>query len=160
MEGVEHKNVSVNGLNIHIVEKGEGPLVLFLHGFPQLWYSWRHQITFLAAHGYRAVAPDLRGYGDTTGAPANDATKFSILHVVGDMVALLDAIAPDEKVFLVGHDWGANIGWHLCLFRPDKIKAVVNLSVPFLPRNPSGKIVEYFRAAYGEDHYIVRFQVH
>lgn len=161
MEGIEHKIISVNGLNIHIAEKGKVPLVLFLHGFPQLWYSWRHQITFMASHGYRAVAPDLRGYGDTTGAPIDDATKFSVLHVVGDMVALLDAITPeqeDKKVFVVGHDWGAHIGWHLCLFRPDKVKAVVNLSVQFLPRNPLGKVVEYFRAAYGEDHYIVRFQ--
>ncbi|KAF5944701.1 hypothetical protein HYC85_018778 [Camellia sinensis] len=65
MEGIEHKTISVNGINMHIAEKGKGPVVLFLHGFPELWYSWRHQILYTAAHGYRAVAPDLRGYGDT-----------------------------------------------------------------------------------------------
>ncbi|XP_058203182.1 uncharacterized protein LOC131317651 isoform X2 [Rhododendron vialii] len=97
METIEHKTITANGINIHIAEKGQGPLVLFLHGFPELWYSWRHQILYMAAHGYRAVAPDLRGYGDTTGAPVHDSTKFTSLHVIGDIIALLDAIAPDEK---------------------------------------------------------------
>ncbi|CAI9118880.1 OLC1v1020507C1 [Oldenlandia corymbosa var. corymbosa] len=159
MDKIEHKNVSVNGLNLHIAELGTGPLVLLLHGFPELWYSWRHQIVFLAAHGYRAVAPDLRGYGDTTGAPIEDSSKFSTLHLVGDVIALLQAIAPDEdKVFVVGHDWGALIAWHLCLFRPDKVKALVNLSVAFSPINPSLNIVDLARSIYGDDFYICRFQ--
>ncbi|XP_052208390.1 uncharacterized protein LOC127812105 [Diospyros lotus] len=159
MEGIEHKTIAVNGLNIHVAEKGRGPVVLFLHGFPELWYSWRHQILFLASHGYRAVAPDLRGFGDTTGAPVNDAAKFTVLHTVGDVVALLDAIAPhEEKVFVVGHDWGAYIAWHLCLFRPEKVRALVNLSVHFLARHPTAKFVETFRHFYGDDHYICRFQ--
>ncbi|KAL3505703.1 hypothetical protein ACH5RR_031085 [Cinchona calisaya] len=159
MDKIQHKNVSVNGLNIHIAELGEGPLVLFLHGFPELWYSWRHQILFLAAHGYRAVAPDLRGYGDTTGAPINDSSKFTTLHIVGDLVALLKAIAPDEdKVFVVGHDWGAQVAWHFCWFRPDKVKALVNLSVAFNPRSPLRVPVESLKAAFGDDYYICRFQ--
>ncbi|XP_027063300.1 epoxide hydrolase 2-like [Coffea arabica] len=159
MDKIEHKNVSVNGINMHIAELGEGPLVLFLHGFPELWYSWRHQILFLASHGYRAVAPDLRGYGDTTGAPVNDSSKFSSLHIVGDLIALTQAIAPDqEKVFVVGHDWGAFIAWHLCMFRPDKVRALVNLSVAFIPRNPSCSLVESLRSAYGNDYYMCRFQ--
>ncbi|PWA60457.1 epoxide hydrolase [Artemisia annua] len=116
MEGIEHKTISANGLNMHIAQKGQGPLVLFIHGFPELWYSWRHQIVYLADHGYRAVAPDLRGYGETTGAPLNDITKFTIHHLVGDMIGLIDAIASEgEKVFVVGHDWGAIIAWHLCI---------------------------------------------
>ncbi|CAL5393308.1 unnamed protein product [Camellia sinensis] len=166
MEGIEHKMISVNGINMHIAEKGEGPMVLFLHGFPELWYSWRHQILYMAAQGYRAVAPDLPGYGDTTGPPVNDFTKFTILHVLGDIMALLDKIAPDEdKVFVVGHDWGAYIGpvWaiagYLCLFRPDRVKAMVNLSVHFLPRSPAMNFVDIFRGLYGDDHYIYRFQV-
>lgn len=160
MEGIEHKMVSANGLNIHIAEMGKGPLVLFLHGFPELWYSWRHQIVYMAACGYRAVAPDLRGYGDTTGAPTRDHTKFTVLHVVGDIIALLDAITrEDEKVFLVGHDWGAYIAWQLCLFRPERVKALVNLSVAFMPRDPTRKMVETFREIYGDDHYVCRFQV-
>ncbi|KAJ9550048.1 hypothetical protein OSB04_022591 [Centaurea solstitialis] len=100
MEGIHHKSVRVNRLNIHIAEKGEGPLVLFVHGFPELWYSWRHQILYLADHGYRAVAPDLRGYGNTTGALLDDPTKFTIHHLVGDLIGLLDAITnQEEKVF-------------------------------------------------------------
>ncbi|KAA8548954.1 hypothetical protein F0562_000638 [Nyssa sinensis] len=158
MEGIEHKIVSVNGITMHVAEKGQGPLVLFIHGFPELWYSWRHQIVFLAAHGYRAVAPDLRGYGDTTGAPTSPA-HYTTLHVVGDIVALLDAIAPEQdKVFVVGHDWGAFFAWHLCLYRPDRVKALVNLSVAFIPRNPTMKPLEGMRALYGDDFYICRFQ--
>ncbi|KAJ9550045.1 hypothetical protein OSB04_022588 [Centaurea solstitialis] len=165
MEGIQHKTISANGLNIHIAEKGEGPLVLFLHGFPELCKipgsapAWRHQILYLADHGYRAVAPDLRGYGDTTGAPVDDPTKFTIHHLVGDVIGLLDAITSEgEKVFVVGHDWGAFVAWHLCLFRPDRVKGLVNLSVPFIPWNPNGEMVQLLRAAYGEDHYMVRFQ--
>nr|GEU61625.1 bifunctional epoxide hydrolase 2-like [Tanacetum cinerariifolium] len=159
MEGIEHKTVSANGLNIHIAQKGEGPLVLLLHGFPELWYSWRHQILYLADHGYRAVAPDLRGFGETTGAPVNDHTKFTIHHLVGDVIGLLDAITNEgEKVFVVGHDWGASIAWHLGMFRPDRVKGLVNLSVPTFRRNPDANVVEMMRAAYGEDHYITRFQ--
>ncbi|XP_071696125.1 epoxide hydrolase 3-like [Rutidosis leptorrhynchoides] len=160
MEGIQHKKVQIaNGINIHIAEKGDGPLVLFIHGFPELWYSWRHQIVYLADHGYRAVAPDLRGYGGTTGAPVNDPTKFSIIHLVSDMIGLLDAITNEgEKVFVVGHDWGAIVAWNLCTFRPERVKALVNLSVPFLPWNPDGNVVELMRKAYGEDHYMVRFQ--
>ncbi|XP_071693983.1 epoxide hydrolase 2-like isoform X2 [Rutidosis leptorrhynchoides] len=159
MEGTEHKTISANGLNIHIAEKGQGPLMLFLHGFPELWYSWRHQIVYFANNGYRAVAPDLRGYGDTTGAPINDHTKFTVCHLVGDMIGLLDAITSEgEKVFVVGHDWGAFVAWHLAMFRPDRVKAMVNLSVPLIAYNPMGDIVELMRAVHGPDHYMVRFQ--
>ncbi|CAI9776217.1 unnamed protein product [Fraxinus pennsylvanica] len=159
MEGIDHKSITVNGINMHVAEIGQGPFVLFLHGFPECWYSWRHQMTFMARHGFRAVALDLRGYGDTTGAPVNDFTKFTTLHVVGDVVALLNAVAAqEEKVFVVGHDWGAMIAWALCLYRPDRVKALVNLSVAFLPRNPSKKPVESLLAVYGEDYYICRFQ--
>lgn len=160
MEGIEHKQVSINGLEMHIAEKGQGPIVLFLHGFPELWYSWRHQIAYMAAHGYRAVAPDLRGYGDTLGAPKDDFSKFTIFHLVGDIIALIDYLVPDkeEKVFVVGHDWGAYLAWFLCLFRPDRVKALVNLSVHFVPRGPISSI-DGLRAAYGDDHYVYRFQV-
>ncbi|CAK9145599.1 unnamed protein product [Ilex paraguariensis] len=159
MEGIEHRSVSVNGINMHVAELGRGPVVLFLHGFPELWYTWRHQMVYMAAQGYRAVAPDLRGYGDTTGAPTNDATKFTTLHVVGDIVALIDAAAPDQdKVFVVAHDWGALIAWALVLYRPDKVKGLVNMSVVFTPRSPQRKPIETLRAVYGDDYYISRFQ--
>ncbi|KAH6808675.1 alpha/beta-Hydrolases superfamily protein [Perilla frutescens var. frutescens] len=159
MEKIQHKTIPVNGLKMHVAELGEGPLVLFIHGFPELWYSWRHQMAFMAERGYRAVAPDMRGYGDTTGAPLDDPSKFTVFHLVGDLISLLDAIAADEdKVFVVGHDWGALVAWYLCMYRPDRVKALVNLSVPFTPRNPVMNPVELMRKYYGDDHYICRFQ--
>ncbi|KAJ9699642.1 hypothetical protein PVL29_005486 [Vitis rotundifolia] len=137
MEGVEHRTVKANGINIHVAEKGQGPIILFLHGFPELWYSWRHQIHAFASLGYRALAPDLRGYGDSD-APA-DVGSYTCFHVVG-------------------HDWGAIIAWYLCLFRPDRVKALVNMSVPFLPRNPLQKPIQIFRALNRDNFYICRFQ--
>lgn len=157
MEEIEHRTVKVNGINMHIAEKGEGPLILFIHGFPDLWYSWRHQIAALASLGYRCVAPDLRGFGDTD-VPANP-TAYTSLHVVGDLIELLDKIAGDEeKVFVVGHDWGALTAWYLSLYRPERIKALVNLSVTFTPRHPQRKPLATLRAVYGNDYYICRFQ--
>ncbi|KAL2325554.1 hypothetical protein Fmac_024612 [Flemingia macrophylla] len=158
MESIKQRRVEVNGIKMHVAEKGEGPVVLFLHGFPELWYSWRHQIVALSSLGYRAVAPDLRGYGGTD-APA-PVSSYTVFHLVGDIVALIDSLGAD-KVFLVAHDWGAIIGWYLCLFRPDRIKAYVCLSVPFRPflgRNPHQKPLDMFNSLYGEDYYICRFQ--
>ncbi|KAI9086420.1 hypothetical protein K1719_031504 [Acacia pycnantha] len=155
MEGIQHRTVEVNGIKMHVAEKGEGPVVLFLHGFPELWYSWRHQILFLSSRGYRAVAPDLRGFGDTD-SPAS-ISSYTVLHVLGDLIALLDSMAVDE-VFLVGHDWGALIGWYLCMFRPDRVKAFVCLRVPILRRHPQVKTLDGLRALYGDDYYICRFQ--
>ncbi|XP_047151347.1 epoxide hydrolase A-like isoform X1 [Vigna umbellata] len=158
MEGVEHRTVNVNGINMHVAEMGEGPLILFMHGFPDLWFSWRHQMKALASLGYRCVAPDLRGYGDTD-VPASP-TAYTSLHVVGDLVGLLDEVAGDnEKVFVIGHDWGAMIAWYLSLFRPERIRALVNMSVAFTPRNPKRKPLDTLRAVYGNDYYICRFQV-
>ncbi|OIW17488.1 hypothetical protein TanjilG_22600 [Lupinus angustifolius] len=155
MEDIKHRTIKVNGINMHVAEKGQGPIVLFLHGFPELWYSWRHQILSLSSQGYHAVAPDLRGYGDTDAPPS--VTSYTCFHIVGDLVALIDSLGVDQ-VFLVAHDWGAIIGWYLCLFRPDKIKAYVCLSVPYLPRNPKVKTVDSMRELYGDDLYICRFQ--
>ncbi|KAH6769667.1 alpha/beta-Hydrolases superfamily protein [Perilla frutescens var. hirtella] len=159
MEKIQHKTIPVNGLNMHVAEIGEGPLILFLHGFPELWYSWRHQMAFMAEHGYRAVAPDMRGYGETTGAPLDDPSKFTVFHLVGDLISLLDAIAANEgKVFVVGHDWGAVVGSHLCMYRPDRVKAMVDLSVPLFPRAPQMNLVDKMRKYYGDDYSMCRFQ--
>lgn len=94
MEGISHRMVSVNGINMHLAEKGDGPIVLLLHGFPELWYSWRHQINGLAAHGFRAVAPDMRGYGGTDAPPS--ASSYNVFHIVGDLVALIDTLGQDQ----------------------------------------------------------------
>ncbi|CAN1814599.1 Epoxide hydrolase A [Linum perenne] len=138
MEKIEHTTISANGINIHVASTGDNTnttrAILFLHGFPQLWYTWRHQLVSLSSLGYRCIAPDLRGYGDTD-APSS-AAAYTSFHVVGDLVALLDALEI-ERVFLVGHDWGATIAWHFCLFRPDRVRALVNTSVPFRPRYSS-----------------------
>ncbi|XP_054779445.1 uncharacterized protein LOC129287265 isoform X3 [Prosopis cineraria] len=158
MEGIVHRMVEVNGINMHVAEKGDGPVVLFLHGFPDLWYSWRHQILSLSSRGYRAVAPDLRGYGDTD-APSS-ISSYMCFHLVGDIVALIDSLGVDQ-VFLVAHDWGAILGWYLCLFRPERVRVYVCLSVPFRPflgRNPKVRTVDAFHALYGDDYYICRFQ--
>ncbi|KAL3364955.1 hypothetical protein AABB24_010221 [Solanum stoloniferum] len=156
MENIQHKNLSVNGINMHVAEIGEGPsTILFLHGFPELWYTWRHQLISLSSKGYRAIAPDLRGYGDTDSPPS--PSSYTVFHIVGDLIALLDALGLDQ-VFLVGHDWGAVIAWHVCLLRPDRIKALVSMSVVFHPRNPKRKPIESMRAVLGDDYYICRFQ--
>ncbi|XP_077229482.1 epoxide hydrolase 1-like [Tasmannia lanceolata] len=153
--GIEHRMVKVNGINMHVAEKGQGPIVLLIHGFPELWYSWRHQIMGLAARGYRAVAPDLRGYGETDAPPTQ--SSYTVFHIVGDLVALIETLGEDQ-VFVVGHDWGAYMAWFLCLFRPDRVKALVNLSVVFIPRNPKWKPVQGLRAVLGDDYYMCRFQ--
>lgn len=155
MDAIQHRTLSVNGINIHVAEQGEGPVVLLIHGFPELWYSWRHQIAGLASLGYRAVAPDLRGFGDSDVPPS--AASYTSLSIVGDLIGLIDALGLD-KVFVVGHDWGAFMAWYLCLYRPDRVKALVNTSVVFPPRNPNLKPLDGLRALYGDDYYICRFQ--
>ena len=125
--------IESNGIRLNIAEQGKGPLVLLCHGFPESWYSWRHQIEALAAAGFHAVAPDMRGYGKSEAPEAID--QYTIFHLVGDLVGLLDALEAPTAV-IVGHDWGANIAWHAARLRPDRFRAVAALSVPFRPRGP------------------------
>lgn len=116
---------------MHTVECGAGPLVLLCHGFPESWYSWRHQLHALAEAGFHAVAPDMRGYGQTDCPEQID--QYTLLHLVGDMIGLLDALGVETAV-IVGHDWGAPVAWHAALWRPDRFRGVIGLSVPFTPR--------------------------
>ena len=104
-----HKYMQTNGIRMHVVEAGSGFPVLLCHGFPELWYSWRHQLTALADAGFRVIAPDQRGYGETDAPQAIDT--YSIHHLVGDLTGLLDALEIDKAV-IVGHDWGGLIVWH------------------------------------------------
>jgi pimeloyl-ACP methyl ester carboxylesterase len=134
MNDLQHRDVTANGIRIHFVEQGTGPLVLLCHGFPEGWYSWRAQLSALAAAGYRMVAPDMRGYGRTEAPP--EISAYTILDIVGDMVGLVAALGARQAV-IVGHDWGANIAWHAALFRPDVFPAVAALSVPFRQRGPA-----------------------
>lgn len=125
------RTIEANGIRIHIAEQGNGPVVLLCHGFPESWYSWRHQLKALAEAGFHAVAPDMRGYGDTD-RPVK-IESYSLFHLVGDMVGILDALG-EKSAVIVGHDWGAPVAWHAALMRPDRFRAVVGLSVPYRPR--------------------------
>ena len=133
MNEVTLQTLPLNGIHMRVAVQGRGPLVLLCHGFPESWCSWRHQLAALASAGYRAVAPDMRGYGGTD-APL-DVASYTMLHHVGDMTELVHALSETQAV-IVGHDWGAPVAWSAALLRPDIFRAVVGLSVPFSP--PSG----------------------
>jgi pimeloyl-ACP methyl ester carboxylesterase len=152
---ISHRMIETNGIQMHIAEAGEGPLVVLCHGFPESWYSWRHQLEALAAAGYHAVAPDQRGFGQTDKPESPD--QYTQLHLVGDMVGLVQALG-EEQAVIVGHDWGAPVAWHAGLFRPDIFRAVVGMSAPYTPR---GKVrpTHGMRAAAGDNFfYILYFQ--
>ncbi|HVA77449.1 MAG TPA: alpha/beta hydrolase [Candidatus Binataceae bacterium] len=133
MAELQHKFAATNGIKMHYVEQGAGPLVVLCHGWPESWYSWRHQIPALASAGFRVVAPDQRGYGRTDRPEAIEA--YNIFSLAGDIVGLVRALGESQAI-IVGHDWGAPVAWHCALLRPDIFRAVGLLSVPFLPRGP------------------------
>jgi pimeloyl-ACP methyl ester carboxylesterase len=131
MTQVMHRTIKTNGIQMHIAEQGSGPLGLLCHGFPESWYSWRHQLKALSEAGYHAVAPDMRGYGQTDRPDAID--QYTLLHLVGDMVGVLDALG-EQTAVIAGHDWGGPVAWHSALLRPDRFRAVIGLSVPYRGR--------------------------
>jgi pimeloyl-ACP methyl ester carboxylesterase len=169
MADVTHRMIeTTNGIRLHVAEQGKGPLVILCHGFPECWYSWRHQLQALAAAGFRAVAPDLRGYGRSD--RPEEVEKYTLLHDVGDIVGLVDALGEKQAV-IAGHDVGATIAWQAALMRPDRFRAVIALSVPFrsggfgvlvppttlMPRNEDAQFYQLFlqtpeaEAALGRD---------
>ncbi len=154
MTDITHRFIETNGIRMHVAEAGQGPLVLLLHGFPESWYSWRHQLAALAQAGYHAVAPDQRGYGQTD-RPA-EIEKYTQLHLVGDIIGLLDALQ-EEQAVVVGHDWGAPIAWNAALMRPDRIRGVVGLSASYRPRGPVSMLTA-MRSLLGEGFYMAYFQ--
>lgn len=133
MTDFETRDVNVNGITLRVAAQGEGPLVLLCHGFPETSYAWRHQMPALAKAGFRAIAPDLRGYGASE-SPL-DAAAFTTLDVIGDLVALIDREGAKDAV-IVGGDWGANIAWQAAQLRPDRFRAVAALGVPIMGRPP------------------------
>ncbi|HEY7430298.1 MAG TPA: alpha/beta hydrolase [Streptosporangiaceae bacterium] len=139
---------------MHVAEAGTGPLVLLLHGFPECWYSWRHQLVALAGAGFHAVAPDQRGYCRTGGPQAVEC--YTILHLTGDVIALLDALGVQTAV-VAGHDWGAPVAWHTALLRPDRVRGVAGLSVPYFPRGSTPPI-QAMRSGFGDGFYMIYFQ--
>jgi pimeloyl-ACP methyl ester carboxylesterase len=146
--------VSVNGIEMFLLEQGEGPLVILCHGWPELSYSWRHQIPAIAEAGFHVVAPDMRGFG-RTGAP-DDIEAYSIFDLVGDMVALVAALG-QKQAAIIGHDWGAPVAWHAALFRPDLFSAVAGLSVP-PPWRGRGRPLDSLREAGINNFYWQYFQ--
>jgi pimeloyl-ACP methyl ester carboxylesterase len=131
MPEVTHRMIETNGIRLHVAEQGEGPLVILCHGFPECWYSWRHQLPALAKAGFRAVAADLRGYGRSD--RPEEVEKYTILDDIGDIVGLVDALGARQAV-IAGHDIGAAIAWQTALLRPDRFRAVIALSPPFRSR--------------------------
>ena len=131
---INQRRVETNGISLNIAEQGEGPLVLMLHGFPESWYSWRHQFSALAEAGYHAVAPDMRGYGESD--KPFEIEAYNQVEVVNDIIGLIPALGYETAV-VFGHDWGAPTAWSCALNHPDKVSAVGALSVPFRPRGDS-----------------------
>jgi pimeloyl-ACP methyl ester carboxylesterase len=148
------RQVATNGISLNVVEHGEGPLVVFCHGFPELGFSWRHQVVALAGAGYRTLTPDLRGYGGSSRPSAIE--DYDILTLCADLTGLLDEAGADDAVF-VGHDWGAGVVWQLAQAHQDRVRAVAGLSVPALPRAPAPP-VPILRRRLGDDFYMVWFQ--
>ena len=147
--------IKTNGIRMRIAEMGDGPLVLLLHGWPESWYSWRHQIPALAAAGFHVVAPDMRGYGKTD---APEAVKdYDIVQLTADVVGVLDACGEDAAV-VVGHDWGAIVAWNCALLHPRRFRALVAMSVPYGGRAKEPPITTWKRN-FGDDFfYILYFQ--
>lgn len=133
MSTLTHRQIKTNGIHLHIAEVGQGPLVLLLHGWPESWYSWRHQLTALAAAGYRAVAPDVRGYGQSD--KPSEVEAYSMKQLLADWTGLLDALG-EKTAVIVGHDWGAVMAWTSAALHPERYRAVVGMSAPHLGRSP------------------------
>ena len=157
MPEITHRSVQTNGIDMHIAEAGpaDGPLVVLCHGFPESWYSWRHQLPALADAGYHVVAPDQRGYGRTS-AP-EDVRSYTQFQLVGDIVGLVQALDAESAV-VAGHDWGAPVAWNAALWRPDVFRAVIGLSVPAGDRQAYPPTAG-MKAAFGDNfYYILYFQ--
>lgn len=151
------RTVPVNGIDMYVTEAGEGPPVVLCHGFPELGYSWRHQLGALADAGYRVIVPDQRGYGRTS--RPSEVAAYDIHHLTGDLLGLLDHLGEEQAVF-VGHDWGSIVVWNLALLAPERVRAVVGMSVPFIRRSqrpPTQLLEELFGDTW---FYMLYFQEH
>jgi pimeloyl-ACP methyl ester carboxylesterase len=148
------RQLASNGIELHVIDEGQGPLVVLCHGFPELAFSWRRQIPALTDAGFRVVAPDMRGFGRSSAPSEIDA--YNVVSLCGDLCGLLEALGERSAIF-IGHDWGASVVWQLAVLHPARVSAVAGLSVPFVPRSPAAPI-PIMRRHLGEDFYIVWFQ--
>ena len=152
---ITQRRVATNGIELNIAEAGEGPLVLMVHGFPESWYSWRHQIPALADAGYHAVAVDMRGYGKSD--KPQDISAYNQVEVTNDIIGLIPALGYDTAV-VFGHDWGGPTAWSCALNHPDRVSAVGVLSVPFSAR-PEAPPLDTMKAIFkGQFFYQLYFQ--
>lgn len=149
------RTVAVNGVELSVIDAGSGPVVVLAHGFPELAYSWRHQIPALVDAGYRVLAPDQRGYGRSS--RPDEITDYDIVHLTDDLLGLLDETGEEQAVF-VGHDWGSMVVWGQSQLHPERVRGVVGMSVPFVPR-PAGPPIQMMRTLFGDNFfYMVYFQ--
>lgn len=146
--------IDTNGLRMAVFEQGSGPAIVLLHGFPELAFSWRFQIPALAAAGYRAIAPDMRGYGQTGGP--DGVENYCVAELIRDLHGLLDAEGLERAIF-VGHDWGAILLWQMAMLAPERIEKLIILNIPHYSRTAVDP-VEVARQRLGDDFYIVNFQ--
>ena len=149
----EAQRIRTNGVELEVFTAGTGRPLVLCHGWPELAYSWRHQIPALTAAGYQVIAPNQRGYGHSERPSA--ITDYDIEHLCGDLVGLLDHYGLEDAVF-IGHDWGAIVVWNLALLHPKRVAGIINLSVPFLERGNT-PWVEFWETHLGGDFYIVHF---
>jgi pimeloyl-ACP methyl ester carboxylesterase len=153
MAELKHRVVAANGIRIHLVEAGTGPLVLMVHGFPESWYSWRHQLHAFADAGYRAAAIDVRGYGRSSAPTGID--EYRMTKHVADNVGVVEALG-EKNAIIVGHDWGAPIAANSALLRPDVFRALALLSVPYSPRG-TRRPTEAFREMGGKEEFYIQY---
>ncbi|OGA99862.1 MAG: epoxide hydrolase [Burkholderiales bacterium RIFCSPHIGHO2_12_FULL_69_20] len=150
--------IPTNGIHLRAVIEGSGPLVVLVHGFPESWYSWRHQIGAIAAAGFTACAIDVRGYGGSDSPP--EVADYSLAQITADVAGVIAQLSPDGTGVLIGHDWGAPIVWNTALTRPDRVRAVAGLSVPWTGV-PAAPFLDTIKAAFtdkGRFFYQVYFQ--
>jgi pimeloyl-ACP methyl ester carboxylesterase len=155
---VEFRNIKTNGINVRAAVEGTGPLVLMVHGFPESWYSWRHQMKPIADAGYTAAAIDVRGYGGSDRPHPIEA--YDMESITADVAGVIDALSPNGKCIIVGHDWGAPIVYHTTILYPEKVTAVAGLSVPWTgyPARPMIDVIEETFTKNGQFFYIQYFQ--
>jgi pimeloyl-ACP methyl ester carboxylesterase len=154
VEGVSFRFIDTNGIRMRLATIGDsGPLVIMAHGWPESWYSWRHQMVAVAAEGYRVVAPDMRGYG-ATDAPPN-VEDYDIVQLAADMVGIVDAYGED-KAILMGHDWGSIVAWNTVLLHPDRFSALVAMSVPYGGRATESPLIGW-QNSYGDNFYYILY---
>ncbi|MFT6644565.1 MAG: pimeloyl-ACP methyl ester carboxylesterase [Patiriisocius sp.] len=145
--------IETNGIQMRVFEAGTGPAVLLIHGWPESWYSWRHQITYLAEAGYRVIAPDMRGYGDTDSPEQADQYRIDI--IVDDVVGILDTLDIDKST-IVGHDWGAMVVWHAALLKPERFNGVLAMSVPYAGPSKEAPLGAW-NAAFGDNFFYILY---